>query len=79
MFEVRRLHPGQGLTSGMEPAEAVITSFLNDFVSLSRCNSRPRSSAFDLDRVSVVDCRRLRSREPWLSLNSLDINARYQQ
>ena len=29
--------------------------------------------------VSVIDCRRLRSLEAWLSLNSLDINARYQQ
>jgi len=41
----------QGLTKGMEPAKAVITRFLNDFVSLSRCNARILGrQPFDLNR-----------------------------
>jgi hypothetical protein len=63
----------------VEPAEAVITSFLNDFVSFPAAMRALARQPFDLDRGCVIDCRRLRSLEPWLSLNSLDINARYQQ
>jgi len=64
----------------MEPAEAVITSFLNDFVSLFPLQCAPSlASRLISIAVSVIDCRRLRSLESWLSLNSLDINARYQQ
>jgi hypothetical protein len=64
----------------MEPAEAVTTSFLNGFVSLSGPQRAPTFASRSIAiAVSVIDCRRLRSLEAWLSLNSLDINARYQQ
>jgi len=58
----------------MEPAEAVITSFLNDFRFPFPLQCAPSLASRSISiAVSVIDCRRLRSPERWLSLNQLDL------